>query len=95
MAQSFTVPEPWAARGWRFKIRDKERVEPPHVTVIYKTRSWRFGLRERAFLDAEPPARDVPMALVRELENRGDEFTIEWNRMYPMNPVKSNESDIE
>jgi len=95
MAQSFTVPEPWAARGWHFKIRDRERVEPPHVTVLYRTRSWRFGLRESAFLDDEPPARDVPRALVRELEKRVDEFAAEWDRLYPMNPVKSNESDDE
>jgi hypothetical protein len=95
MAQSFTVPEPWAARGWRFKIRDKERVEPPHVTVLCRTRSWRFGLREGAFLDDEPPARDVPRALIRDLEKRVDEFAAEWDRLYPMNPVKSNESDGE
>lgn len=95
MAQSFTVPEPWAARGWRFKIRDKERVEPPHVTVLHRTRSWRFGLRERAFLDDEPPGRDVPKSLIRELESRVDEFAAVWDRLYPKNPVKSNESDSE
>lgn len=93
MAQEFVVPAPWARRGWRLKIRDRERVEPPHVTLLYKTRSWRFGLRERAFLDDDPPERDVPGELVGNLEDRIDEFAAMWDRLYPENPVKSNESE--
>jgi hypothetical protein len=93
MAQEFVVPAPWAKRGWRLKIRDRERVEPPYVTLLCKTRSWRFGLRERAFLDADPPERDVPGEMVRNLEDRIDEFAAVWDSLHPENPVKSNESE--
>ena len=85
--------EPWGSRGSRLKIRDKERVEPPHVTLFFQERVWRFGLRDRAFLDDEPPAREVPKALVRELGDRIAEFTAEWDRLYPDNPVSSPDSD--
>jgi hypothetical protein len=40
-----------AKAGWKVKIRDKERLEEPHLTIIKGTRSWRIGLRSRAFLD--------------------------------------------
>lgn len=60
---------------------------------VFATRSWRFGPREKTFLDVDPPERDVPRGLVRNLEDRIDEFTIAWDCLYPENPVKSNESE--
>ncbi len=89
MASEFSVPAPYDQRGWKLKIRDKERVEPPHVSLLHKTRCWRFGLRERAFLDGDPPKRDVPGRLFDELVARRDEFAEEWNELYPENPVNS------
>jgi hypothetical protein len=84
-----TLPEPWASRGWKAKIRDRERVEPPHVTILFKTSAWRFGLRTGTFLDKEPNPNEVPeevmgavglnLALLRE----------EWDRMYPENCIAS------
>ena len=43
----FDVPLPrkLKAEGWKVKIREKERVEPPHVTVMHKADEWRLGLR--------------------------------------------------
>jgi hypothetical protein len=61
---ALTLPEPWASRGWKAKIRDRERLEPPHVTVLYKTSAWRFGLRTEAFLDKEPSPKDVPEEVI-------------------------------
>jgi hypothetical protein len=45
MGKTFKPPSPFAERGWRIKIRDRERIEPPHATVLFKTGAWRWGLR--------------------------------------------------
>ena len=60
MTFTLNLTEPWASRGWKVKIRDRERLEPPHVTVVHKTRTWRFGLRSEGFLDEEPDPKEVP-----------------------------------
>jgi hypothetical protein len=44
------LPRKLKAAGWKVKIREKERVEPPHVTVMHKADQWRLGLRERQLL---------------------------------------------
>ena len=43
MPFNLDLPEPWASRGWRVKIRDRERLEPLHATILQRTRAWRFG----------------------------------------------------
>ncbi len=37
--------------GWKVKIHDFERLEPPHVTIYRKRRKWRLSLRDGTFLD--------------------------------------------
>ena len=32
--------------GWKVKIHDFERLEPPHVTIYCKRRKWRLSLRD-------------------------------------------------
>ena len=54
MAFRLPLPDPFPARGWKVKIRDLERNEPPHATILWRQRAWRFGLRERTFLDDAP-----------------------------------------
>jgi hypothetical protein len=54
------LPEPWASRGWRVKIRDRERLEPPHATILQRTRAWRFDLRSEQFLDKDPDPAAIP-----------------------------------
>ena len=49
----FELLVPAADRGWKVKIREKERNEEPHVHVMFKTRDFRISLRTRAFL--QPP----------------------------------------
>jgi hypothetical protein len=93
MPHSFEVPEPWKSRGWAIKIRDRERLEEPHVSVLFKTRVWRFGLRSIQFLDVEPDPGDVPRGLVRHLEDHLEEHITIWDAMYPENPVASEEDE--
>jgi len=54
-------------RGWKVKIRDRERLETPHVTLLYKTRAWRFGLRSETFLDTESDPTEVPKDVVDQV----------------------------
>lgn len=87
MAQSFAVLAPWDDRGWKLKIRDRERIEPPHVSVLWKTEAWRFGLREKEFLDRQPDPRRVPDEIVGHLHQNIRVYVDAWNMTYPDNPV--------
>ena len=48
MPYELPLPKKLRAEGWKVKIREKERVEPPHVTVMHKAEEWRLGLRGQA-----------------------------------------------
>jgi hypothetical protein len=87
MATTFPLPPKWEKRGWKLKIRDRERVEPPHVTLLHKTDSWRFGLREKSFLDRKPDPNRVPGDLLTYLLNHYEDYVEAWNAMYPYNTV--------
>ena len=72
------------------KIRDKERLEPPHVTIFRKVFSWRINLRTGGFMDASPEPREVPDALVQHIRAAKNWSTLreQWDRMYPTNTVE-------
>lgn len=93
MAFSLSLPEPWASRGWKAKIRDKERLEPPHVTLLHKTRAWRMGLRELGFLDDSPPPMEVPAEVFTFVKENLQTLRDAWDRMYPENPVEPENED--
>jgi hypothetical protein len=84
---SLPLPPHLSGQGWKAKIRDKERLEPPHVSVIHKTRTWRIDLRRGRFLDHEPPPKAVPAALRRHISDNLPLLRDVWDRMYPENPV--------
>jgi hypothetical protein len=86
MPVDFPLPAPFRRHGWRLKIYDKERLEPPHVTLLYRTRRWRVSLRTGRFLDRRPAPREVPQALVDHIVRNLDAYCSEWNEMYPHNP---------
>ena len=92
---SLSLSWKWASRGWKVKIRDRERLEPPHATVLHKTRAWRFGLRSERFLDKDPDPGDVPGEIVEALHANLTELRQEWDRMFPENPVASRDQDDE
>jgi hypothetical protein len=76
------------------KIRDKERLEEPHLTIIRGTRSWRIGLRSGVFLD-EGRWRDFPDELREAVEQNRDRLSREWDAMYPHNPVRAEEANAD
>ncbi len=76
--------------GWKVKIRERERVEPPHVTIFHKRKEWRLGLRDREFLN--PPGgrwKEIDLRVRDEIENKWNLLCDEWDRMYPENPIRS------
>ena len=92
MAFALEIGKIWKDQGWRVKIADKEYVEPPHVTIILRIKKWRINLRTGAFMDKNPPPREVPRGLVDEVKQHMEELVQEWDRMYPSNPVESGHS---
>ena len=95
MPFTLNLPEPWGSRGWKVKIRDRERLEPPHVTILHRTRAWRLDLRSGRFLDKEPAPNEVPKEVVDEVRSKLTLLRQEWDRMFPENRVFSPESDDE
>ena len=95
MPFALNLPEPWATRGWKVKIRDRERLEPPHVTILRRTRAWRFDLRSERFLDKEPDPNEVPKEVVSEVRSNLTLLRQEWDRMFPENRVSSQDPDDE
>jgi hypothetical protein len=92
MAFELVLPRQLAKAGWKVKIRDKERLEEPHCTIIKKTATWRVGLRSRAFLDAGK-WKDFPDKLCEAIEENWDALCRQWDAMYPHNPVLAAEDD--
>ncbi|MFW6050895.1 MAG: hypothetical protein ACODAU_06955 [Myxococcota bacterium] len=89
MPYELKLPKKLKDQKWRAKTRDRERVEPPHVTILHKTRAWRIGLRDGAFLDKKPPPGDVPDELVSFVLESRAELVAAWDEIYPENPVES------
>ena len=95
MAYTFDLPARWRNQGWKAKVRGWERVEPPHVTVMFRTTAWRFGLRELDFLDDSPDVSAVPRDVVAHLRRCAVrcEIARAWDAdrvsdaVYPHNPV--------
>jgi hypothetical protein len=74
-------------QGWKVKIQDKERLEEPHVTIIFKTKRWRVGLRTLGFLDRSPDPKEVPEGVLKAIRGNAMRLCQEWDAMYPVNPV--------
>jgi len=86
VAYDLKLPKALAKAGWKVKIRDKERLEEPHVTIIKGTLSWRVGLRNRDFLD-EGRWKDFPDTLRESIETDWTLLCQEWDALYPAKPV--------
>jgi hypothetical protein len=90
------LPNLALAQSWKLKVRENERNEEPHVSVIFKGSAvYRYGLRRRGFLDTAPDPRLVPDEIVAFIVEHLDEFITNWDRMYPENPCSSTGDDDE
>ncbi len=95
MSYKVELTQPLSKQGWKVKIRDKERLEPPHVTIIFRKKEWRFSLRDSSFL--VPPGgsmKDLPREIQQLLEGEFLEILrAEWDKLYPENPIRSEDDD--
>ena len=92
MAFDLPLPKQLAKAGWKVKIRDKERLEQPHLTIIKGMQAWRVGLRSGDFLETAR-WRDFPRALRRAIVDSWDGLCAAWDAMYPNDPVVAKEED--
>ena len=96
MPYRLELPKRLRDQGWKVKIQDKERLEPPHVTVWHNDEVWRISLRTGEFL--VPPGGgwkeiDAAVRAIVQDEERWRELQDAWDAMYPHNPVSSREDE--
>ncbi|MBI4580159.1 MAG: hypothetical protein HY718_10685 [Planctomycetes bacterium] len=89
MAYDLPLDEAIRNVGWKVKIRDRERLEPPHATILFKRRAWRLCLRTRQFLDEGDSWKQIPSAVREAIEARWKTLCEQWDAHYPNNPVLS------
>lgn len=89
MVYELPMPGPQRDRGWKVKIRNLERTEEPHVTILWKTSSWRYNIRSPGFMDRRPNPSDVPEEVVAHIMKSMKTLREEWDRKHPQNPVES------
>ena len=92
MAFNLRLPALLAKMRWKVKIRDKERVEEPHLTIIRGTRVWRVCLRDGRFMDGGS-WKDLPDGLQQVIEEHWQQLCNAWDQMYPHNPIRGGEGD--
>jgi hypothetical protein len=90
MAFNLKLPKVLAKMRWKVKIRDKERVEDPHLTVIHGTRVWRVSLRDGRFMDAGS-WKDMPDGLREHVRKHWQTLRAAWDEMYPHNPIQGDD----
>ena len=94
MPHELGLPKSLKARGCKVKIRETERLEPPHVTVMCGNKEWRIGLRDKTFL--VPPGgkwSDLDEEIREIIERNWKTLQDAWDRKYPSNPISSEEED--
>jgi len=94
MAFNLRLPALLAKMRWKVKIRDKERVEDPHITIIRGTRVWRVCLRDGRFMDGGS-WKDMPAGLQEVVRQHWEQLCATWDQMYPLNPISGDEDDDE
>lgn len=93
MAHALELSDEWHSQGWKVKIRDDERNETPHATLLRRRQFWRLDLRTGRFMDSAPDPADVPGELVELVWKRRARLRRAWDAMYPENPVFSHHDD--
>jgi hypothetical protein len=94
MADPIDLPKKLRVQGWKVKVYSRERLEPPHLTLICREKVWRIGLRTSEFMT--PPGgswRDIEPAVRLILEAHGQILCDAWDEQHPTNRVLSEEAD--
>ena len=79
--------------GWKVKIHDSERLEPPHVTIYEKMRKWRLSLRDGTFLDRGDKWSQIDDQVRQAIEDNWQVLIEEWDAIHPDNPVFGEEDE--
>jgi hypothetical protein len=88
MPDPIEFPRNLKEQGWKAKIYNNERLEPPHLTLIRYRAVWRIGLRDWSFMD--PPGgkwKDIDPNVAKFLEDNRKILRAYWDRLHPTNPV--------
>jgi hypothetical protein len=94
MAFNLRLPRLLAKMRWKVKIRDRERVEDPHISIIRGTQVWRVCLRDGRFMDGGS-WKDLPDSLQEVVRDNWALLCAAWDEMYPHNAVQGNEDGDE
>ena len=92
----YKLPLPNALKRWKVKILDNELgFEEPHASIVFKAELWRYGLRRRDFLDADPKPERVPKELMAVITANFETLCSAWDERFPTNPVSQTEDASE
>ena len=80
-------------KGWKVKIRDRERLEVPHVTILRKLKTWRLALRSGAFLEESQSWEQIDAAVRQVIDANWKNLQASWDALYPENPIASENND--
>jgi len=79
--------------GWKVKIREDERLEPPHVTILRKRFAWRLNLRTGEFMDPGCAWSQIDDGIKQRVLESWELLQETWDLMYPGNPVDGGDDD--
>ncbi len=87
MPYELDLPEVLKKDGWKVKIRDAERLEEPHVTIILKFTAWRLSLRSGEFLEHGHGWKQIDKRVRAAIKAEWKTLQREWDARYPHNPI--------
>lgn len=93
MPFELVLPRPLRQAGWKVKIREDERLEPPHVTVLRRRAAWRLDLRTGEFMDAGHSWKQIDDGVKRAVLENWKLLQDRWDLMYPGNLVGESNGD--
>lgn len=94
MPDPIELPRKLREQGWKVKIYNNERLEPPHLTLLCRGKVWRIGLRDKDVM--VPPGgrwRDIDSEVRAILEREWENLCDAWDAKHPTNPVSSEEDE--
>ena len=91
MPFSLGLPRRLRNARWKVKIREDERLEPPHATILRGIRAWRVDLRTGQLMDLGDAWNQIDPGVQQAIRDSWEVLCAQWNRMYPGNPIGEND----